>query len=79
MEFMHSFHFGGCSEKMCCIILEVAIFYFCRQSNLKHIKLALAVTRKQPSLKLIEHVKDFKFFIGISYVQNISLKNFDES
>ena len=54
------------------VILEVAILYFCRQSNLKHIKLALALTRKQCWLKLIEQVKDFKSFVGISYVQNIS-------
>ena len=46
------------------VILEVAILYFCRQSNLKLIKLALALTRKQCWLKLIEQVKDFKSFGG---------------
>ena len=66
-------------RKRCAVILEVAILYFCRQTNLNHIKLVLAVARKQRWLKLIEQVKDFKCFIGISYVQNISLNNFDES
>ena len=77
MEFIH--FILEAVGKRCAVILEAAILYFCRQTNLKHIKLALAVTRKQHWLKLIEQFKDFKCFIGISYVQNISLKNFDES
>ena len=70
MEFIH--FILEAVWKRYAVILEVAILHFCRQSNLKHIKLTLALTRKQCWLKLTEQVKDFKSFVGISYVQNIS-------